>query len=172
MWTTMDLRGLKLTLLWALRCFFPEGLPTPGLGFFSIFKSLTYQVVVAHTFIPSTWEAEAGRFLSSRPAWSTEWVPGLPGLHRETLSRKKEKERVSLPSSRQSFGSDQSRSMLYPLLGVPLLSHGCPSLFGLPWHTTIEWIVWITQMYFFIVLKVCVWDQSAATVVRAPFSPN
>jgi hypothetical protein len=28
--------------------------------------------VVAHTFNPSTWEAEAGRFLSSRPAWSTK----------------------------------------------------------------------------------------------------
>jgi hypothetical protein len=44
--------------------------------------------VVAHAFNPSTWEAEAGRFLSSRPAWSTEWVPGQPGLHRETLSQK------------------------------------------------------------------------------------
>jgi hypothetical protein len=28
--------------------------------------------VVAHTFNPSTWEAEAGRFLSLRPAWSTD----------------------------------------------------------------------------------------------------
>jgi hypothetical protein len=28
--------------------------------------------VVAYVFDPSTWEAEAGRFLSSRPAWSTE----------------------------------------------------------------------------------------------------
>jgi hypothetical protein len=30
--------------------------------------------VVAHTFNPSTWEAEAeaGRFLSSRPVWSTK----------------------------------------------------------------------------------------------------
>jgi hypothetical protein len=28
--------------------------------------------VVVHTFNPSTWEAEAGGFLSSRPAWSTE----------------------------------------------------------------------------------------------------
>jgi hypothetical protein len=28
--------------------------------------------VVAHAFNPSTREAEAGRFLSSRPAWSTE----------------------------------------------------------------------------------------------------
>jgi hypothetical protein len=42
--------------------------------------------VVVHAFNPSTWEAEAGRFLSSRPAWSTE-----PGLHRETLSQKQNK---------------------------------------------------------------------------------
>jgi hypothetical protein len=28
--------------------------------------------VVAHTFNPSTWEVEAGGFLSSRPAWSTK----------------------------------------------------------------------------------------------------
>jgi hypothetical protein len=34
------------------------------------------QAVVAHAFNPSTWEAEAGGFLSSRPAWSTERVPG------------------------------------------------------------------------------------------------
>jgi hypothetical protein len=30
------------------------------------------QAVVAHAFNPSTWEAESGGFLSSRPAWSTE----------------------------------------------------------------------------------------------------
>jgi hypothetical protein len=43
-----------------------------------------------HAFNPSTWEAEteAGRFLSSRPAWSTEWVLGQPGLDREILSQK------------------------------------------------------------------------------------
>jgi hypothetical protein len=28
--------------------------------------------MVAHAFSPSTWEAEAGEFLSSRPAWSKE----------------------------------------------------------------------------------------------------
>jgi hypothetical protein len=28
--------------------------------------------VEAHAFNPSTWEAEAGGFLSLRPAWSTE----------------------------------------------------------------------------------------------------
>jgi hypothetical protein len=59
--------------------------------------------VVVHAFDPSTWEAEAeaGGFLSSRPAWSTEWVPGQPGLHRETLSRKteeKKKKKKSLTS--------------------------------------------------------------------------
>jgi hypothetical protein len=30
------------------------------------------RAVVAHAFNPSTWEAEAGGFLSSRSAWSTE----------------------------------------------------------------------------------------------------
>jgi hypothetical protein len=51
--------------------------------------------MVVHTFNPSTLEAEteAGRFLSSRPAWSTELVPGQPGLYRETLSQKREEKR-------------------------------------------------------------------------------
>jgi hypothetical protein len=30
------------------------------------------RAAVAHAFNPSTWEAEAGRILSSRSAWSTE----------------------------------------------------------------------------------------------------
>ena len=42
-----------------------------------------------YAFNPSTWEAEAGGFLGSRPAWSTKWVPGQPGLYKETLSWKK-----------------------------------------------------------------------------------
>jgi hypothetical protein len=42
--------------------------------------------VVVHAFNPSTWEAEAGGFLSSRPVWSTEWIPAR--RYRETLSRK------------------------------------------------------------------------------------
>jgi hypothetical protein len=40
--------------------------------------------VVAHAFNPSTCEAEAGGFLSLRPAWSTKWVLGQPELHKET----------------------------------------------------------------------------------------
>jgi hypothetical protein len=35
-------------------------------------KRNTGQAVVAHAFNPSTWEAEAGGFLSLRSAWSTE----------------------------------------------------------------------------------------------------
>ena len=45
--------------------------------------------LVARVFIPALrmgLGAEAGRSLSSRVAWSTEQVPGQPGLHRETLS--------------------------------------------------------------------------------------
>jgi hypothetical protein len=53
--------------------------------------------VVAHAFNPSTWEAEAGRFLSSRPAWSTKRVPGQPGLYRETLSQKIKKTKNKKP---------------------------------------------------------------------------
>jgi hypothetical protein len=57
-------------------------------SFYKIIKIIYKPGVVVHAFNPSTWEAEAGGFLSLRPAWSTEWVPGQPGLHRETLSRK------------------------------------------------------------------------------------
>jgi ABC-type phosphate/phosphonate transport system substrate-binding protein len=49
--------------------------------------------MVVHAFNPSTWEAEAGRFLSLKLAWFTELVPGQPWLHRETLSQKKKKTR-------------------------------------------------------------------------------
>jgi hypothetical protein len=51
--------------------------------------------MVAHAFNPSTREAEAeaGGFLSLRPAWSMEWVSGQPGLHRETLAQKTKKQK-------------------------------------------------------------------------------
>jgi hypothetical protein len=69
--------------------------------------------MVAHAFNPSTWEAkaEAGGFLSSRPAWSTEWVPGQPGLHRETLSRGKKKKKGSFQIYVYYNTSHNSQSM-------------------------------------------------------------
>jgi hypothetical protein len=51
-------------------------LPSPSASFFSfiLFKMFLRKKlgVVAHTFNPNTQEAEAGGFLSSRPAWSTQ----------------------------------------------------------------------------------------------------
>jgi hypothetical protein len=55
--------------------------------------------VVAHTFNPSTLEAEAGGFLSSGPDWSTEWVPGQPGLQRETLPQKTNNKQIRKQAS-------------------------------------------------------------------------
>jgi hypothetical protein len=37
-----------------------------------VLRTYYVRAVVAHAFNPSTWEAEAGGFLSLRPAWSTE----------------------------------------------------------------------------------------------------
>jgi hypothetical protein len=51
---------------------------TPCHHHLSIIKNIPFKKgqnkpgVMAHAFSPSTWEAEAGGFLSSRPAWSTE----------------------------------------------------------------------------------------------------
>jgi hypothetical protein len=58
-------------------------------------------MVVVHAFMPSTWEAEAGAFLSSRPAWSTELIPGQPELHRETLSQKQNKNKNKQTNKKQ-----------------------------------------------------------------------
>jgi hypothetical protein len=50
-------------------------------------------------------EAEAGRFLSLRPALATERLPGEPRLHRETLSLKKQKQKNYLfPREHLSVG--------------------------------------------------------------------
>ena len=43
--------------------------------FFDYFKNEIKPGVVAHAFNPSTREAKAGVFLSSRPAWSTQRNP-------------------------------------------------------------------------------------------------
>jgi hypothetical protein len=66
-------------------------------------KKLLSQTVVVHTFNPSTWEAEAGRFLSLRTAWSTEWVSGQPGLHRETLSWQNKKQKQNQKQNKTTF---------------------------------------------------------------------
>jgi hypothetical protein len=47
--------------------------------------------MVVHAFNPSTWEAEAGRFLSSKPAWSTEWDQAIQ--RNPVLKNQKKKKR-------------------------------------------------------------------------------
>jgi hypothetical protein len=71
------------------------------------------QTVVAHVFNPSTWEAEAGGFLSSRTAWSTESVPEQPGIHRETLFRKTQKKKIKV--KKYTFSMMQDIRMQYKL---------------------------------------------------------
>ena len=40
------------------------------------------EVSKSHGIPTSSWEAEAGTSVSSKPAWPTEQVSGQPGLHR------------------------------------------------------------------------------------------
>jgi hypothetical protein len=55
------------------------------------------RAVVVHTFNSSTWEAEGGGFLSSRPAWSTEFPDSQDYTEKPCLKQtnKKEKEKKS-----------------------------------------------------------------------------
>jgi hypothetical protein len=50
--------------------------------------------VVAYTFNPSTWEAEAGRFLSSRPARLTQRNPVSELKKRKKKKKKKRQIRI------------------------------------------------------------------------------
>ena len=49
--------------------------------------------MVVHAFIPSTWEAEAGGFLSSRPAWATQRNPVLKNKNKKKNKQNKTKKR-------------------------------------------------------------------------------
>jgi hypothetical protein len=59
----------------------------------------TSQAVVVHASNPSTWEAEAGEFLSLRLACSTEWVPG----QRNPVSKNKTTTTTKRILQRQNF---------------------------------------------------------------------
>jgi hypothetical protein len=69
-------------------------------------------VVVAHTFNPSTWEAEAGGFLSSRTAWSTKVsfrtaraIQRNPVSKNKNKNKKKKKEKKSLQQPPKSVST-------------------------------------------------------------------
>jgi hypothetical protein len=45
--------------------------------------------MVVHVFNPSTWEAETGEFLSSRPAWPTEFQDSQDYTEKPCLEKPK-----------------------------------------------------------------------------------
>jgi hypothetical protein len=49
--------------------------------------------VVVHTFNPSTWEAEAGGFLSLSPGWSTESSRTARATQRNPVSKNQKKKK-------------------------------------------------------------------------------
>ena len=118
LWATMWLLGFELRTSvsagsflnhWAISpaqkgYFFKQILLTNNSFMWLVFLQLIEKLskmlskVVVHAFNPSTWETEAGRFMSLRPAWPTKWVPGQPGLPRETLSKKPKKQKSMLSS--------------------------------------------------------------------------
>ena len=89
----------------------------------------TSWVVVVHAFHPSTWEAEAGRALSSRPAWSTEWVPGWPAIHRENCPKKqtkqtnkKKRDHLHSPEQRGSQANTQASAWRSRVFGLTVIA--------------------------------------------------
>ena len=59
-------------------------------------------------------------YMSSRPAWSTHWVPGQPGLHRETPSqekqnktRQKAKTKIRFSPEEEFFGQKIETTVMF-----------------------------------------------------------
>jgi hypothetical protein len=61
--------------------------------FHLVLKIHLSQAVVVHAFNPSTREAEAGGFLSSRPAWSTEFQDSHVYAEKFCLKKQKKKKK-------------------------------------------------------------------------------
>jgi hypothetical protein len=60
-------------------------------------------MAVAHSCNPSTLVAGAGGLQGLRAAWSTEQVPGQPGLHKKTLSQKSKYKQKREKEGRKEF---------------------------------------------------------------------
>ena len=76
------------------------------MDFFFVFKTPLCLAVVAHAFSPSTWEAEAGGFLSSRPAWSTEFQDSHGYTEKPCLEKKIKTSLFLLPNSTEMVNLD------------------------------------------------------------------
>jgi hypothetical protein len=58
--------------------------------------------VVAHGFNPSTWEVEAGRFLSSRPARATQRNPVLKTKKTKKTKKPTKQKKIGLRAGAQT----------------------------------------------------------------------
>jgi hypothetical protein len=59
----------------------------------SVKRKTCSRAEVVHAFNPSTWEAEADRSLSLRPAWATQRNPVSKNKQTNKKTEKKEKEK-------------------------------------------------------------------------------
>jgi hypothetical protein len=59
--------------------------------------------VVVHACNPSTWEAEAGRFLSSRPAWSTEFQDSQGYTEKPYLEKQTNKQTLKTKTRKKKY---------------------------------------------------------------------
>jgi hypothetical protein len=85
-----------------------------SMGIWDFIKTSTLPGVVTHTVNPSTREAEAGGFLSSRLAWSAKWVPAQPGLYWETLFRNKQNNNNKTTTKNQKNKTKQKKQKQKP----------------------------------------------------------
>jgi hypothetical protein len=61
--------------------------------------------------------------LSSRPAWSTERVPGQPGLHRETFSTKQKLNKQENPLPPSPHTQKNKNPAMNPNVALELFDH-------------------------------------------------
>jgi hypothetical protein len=79
--------------------------------------------VVVHTFNPCTWEAEAGGFLSSRPAWSTDCSGTARVTQRNPVSEKKNNNKQNKQTNKQK----NSAHLEMVILTTSLKNHIVPT---------------------------------------------
>ena len=70
---------------------------------------------MVHTFNTSTWEAESGGFLNSRPAWSTEFQDSQGYTEKPCLEKpkKKRKEKKRKEKKRKEKKRKEKKKSIY-----------------------------------------------------------
>jgi hypothetical protein len=78
------------------------------------------QAVVSHTFNPSTWEEEAGKFLSPRPAWSTsefqdrQGYTEKPGLEKKQTNKQTKQNKTKQNPTKKTLNKKKKKQLSLP----------------------------------------------------------